>query len=525
MAISANAVHEIRADASPGNINGGFFVTGASGTDFSQQAAAQWANLAVTSAGIGTTLLTASAAATMVGNGLKVISGTNATVGYYEITAVNPGVSITVDRNWCTGAVGDGVCNIGGAHSLGTATDDAIFELAIPGNVYYVRGASGTITIGGTISIAAAGTSTLPIKLIGYNSTRGDNPTGSTRPTILTTTVAVTLGLAWWCEYMQFSGTASTVLTMGNSCVLRHVKSLNLSGTAGRSAINSAGTHSVLYMCEAVALRGYAFISGQTNHHFFCWYHDSDMGVRLTGTSTPDSFYGCIFSGNVTAAFTSAGAQAGLRTISDCTFYGTEAKRGIGLDLVTGNTVTRVTNCIFYGFTTGMNHADAVNVLYSNYNNFFNNTTNRTNIMTGGNDLALNPSFANAAQLTGTTAITVAGNILRDTGKTFVTSGVTTDHYVYISSGTGVTAGKYAITNVAETELTLSPAIAADATGDKVYSISYKQNFATGAAMQGVGQPTTFPGGYTESNDSIGATTAEASGGGAIKSLGIPTIF
>ncbi len=58
----------------------------------------------------------------------------------------------------------------------------------------------------------------------------------------------------------------------------------------------------------------------------------------------------------------------------------------------------RVINNIIYGFTTGVNHADSGNLAgYSDYNAYFNNTTARTNWLTGANDIATNPGFANTS--------------------------------------------------------------------------------------------------------------------------------
>jgi hypothetical protein len=51
MALNAAIVWEIRTTGA--QTNGGGYKTGATGTNYSQQAAAQWANLAVTSDGAG----------------------------------------------------------------------------------------------------------------------------------------------------------------------------------------------------------------------------------------------------------------------------------------------------------------------------------------------------------------------------------------------------------------------------------------------------------------------------------------
>ena len=122
MAISASVVWEFESGATANMVNGGGFHTGASGTDYSQQAAAQYNLTTVTTAAANAICLSASADATMVGNIAHIISGTNFTAGWYEIISVVAGVSFTLDRT-CTSAAGSlGIINIGGALNPGSGS-------------------------------------------------------------------------------------------------------------------------------------------------------------------------------------------------------------------------------------------------------------------------------------------------------------------------------------------------------------------------------------------------------------------
>lgn len=175
--LSANVVWEVRSTGS--NNNGGGFVTGASGTDFSQQNSAQYALTGVTTSGAGATFLTASAATDMVGNIARVVSGSNFTAGWYEIISVVAGVSVTCDANVCTGAGSSGVINIGGAlASMGAIGSASANQGMVAGNIMYVKGSFTMTTT--TDTIACSGSSTLPIRILGYNSTRGDGYQGRT---------------------------------------------------------------------------------------------------------------------------------------------------------------------------------------------------------------------------------------------------------------------------------------------------------------------------------------------------------
>lgn len=176
MATSVNCAWEVRPTVGVDTAGGGF-VAGASGTDYSQQDAAQYALTGVTSAGAGNTVLTASAAAVMVGNILQVISGTNLTTGFFEITSVVVGVSITCATNNAgasisTGVGATGVINIGGAL--------ATLAKALTGhrisNKIFIK-ATGTLVTTATHNMVNGVTparNAPPNQIIGYTTTRTD---------------------------------------------------------------------------------------------------------------------------------------------------------------------------------------------------------------------------------------------------------------------------------------------------------------------------------------------------------------
>ena len=179
MAISANCVGEVRANGTPGNDNnGGFFKAGATGTDYSQQASPQWALTGIASAGSGNVVLYAGAAATMIGNCVNVVSGTNYNTGIFEITSVSVGVSFTCGTNAagnsiCTGVGAAGVMNIGGAlATIGAANNAAAISNQVWLTGSETHNASTTISLG--TGYYVTGTQTLT-RFIGYGTSRGDN--------------------------------------------------------------------------------------------------------------------------------------------------------------------------------------------------------------------------------------------------------------------------------------------------------------------------------------------------------------
>lgn len=207
--ISSTIEWEVRTTGNDNN--GGGFKPGASGTDWSQQNSAQYALTGIASVGAGNTILSASAASDMVGNIAQVISGTNFNTGFFEITSVSVGVSITFSTNTasqsiCTGVGASGVINIGGGLTTIQKGNDA----AINSNTVWIKAATFTLTTG--ITFANTGTAASPKIFRGYQTTHGDS---GTRPLITTATNSTILckvssasGVMW--RNINFSNTAGT---------------------------------------------------------------------------------------------------------------------------------------------------------------------------------------------------------------------------------------------------------------------------------------------------------------------------
>ena len=527
MAISANAVWEVRSTATAGNVNGGFFVTGASGTDYSQQNAAQYSTSTATTAGISAVISWASAANDMVGNGLYIASGTNFTVGWYEIISVSVGVSVTVDRNCTTGVGSNGVIKVGGALSLGSS-DDAVFESMVAGNVMHVKG-SATYTLGGTVTISAAGGTQNPIKVIGYASTRGDSPKGSTRPIFNTGTVAFTTGQQWMFSNIIFTGAVSATSSLMSTATNNswfYCKFINTTTTAAKNAI-LLGTDNFLYGCELISYRGNCVsVTGNNIATLVsCVMHDSDTGIITSSAGPTIHLINCIIHSCVTYGVRLSLGVTTSFTIDRCTIVGRN-DIGVGVSLATGTTDVRILNSIIKDWATGVSHADSQASGIDDYNDYHGNTTDVTNWAKGVNDLALNPSFSSVGLVTVATGTTSnSGNTLTKSGATFITSGVTAGRdYVYISAGAGVTAGTYGITSVdSETQITLDSA-PGNSTGDVTAAITTGHNFAiTNTSLYSAGFPGSFPGGYTTGYTPMGAAIPQASTGSSSSTI-VPDI-
>ena len=510
MAIISTAVWEIRATATAGNINGGFYKPGASGTDFSQQNTAQYTLTGIASSGAGAVFNTASAAANMVGNGCYIASGTNFTVGWYEITSVSVGVSVTVDRSCCTGIGASGAINIGGALSLASTLDDDAFEAFVGGNTVYVK--NGSYTIGESIAVAStSSTANDPVNLIGYDAVRGDDPRGSTRPLFICGANTFTLGQFWIIRGIQITITAAAGFVLGSGSTAYFSKSTNTSTTASRNAFNGSTEYSLIG-CEAISLNGIAIVSALGNKIIGCYIHDSIIGFQTsTGTGRLNLSH-CLFESIQTAAIDILLTSTSLY-IQNCTIYGSEAKFGIGVRMNGSAANVTLNNNIIYGCTTGITQG-GTNIKSNNgvYNALFNNTTNATNYTLDSTDLTTTPNFTGANQLTGSTA-TTSGSVLTQPAGDFSTVTDGTD-ILWVISGTGVTIGRYTITSHTATTITVSGALGTSSGGDVVWSLPVGHNFAVGTNMKAAAYPGAISGSESTGYLDIGAVQRQEAGGG-----------
>lgn len=519
MALDSTIVWEARPTATAGMVNGGGFKTGASGTDYSQQNAAQYALTGVTTAGADAILLSASAASDMVGNTARIVSGTNFTTGWYEIISVVAGVSITLDRTCTSGAGSTGVVNIGGALSFGSTLDDDFMEAVVGGNTIWVKHDGSTdFTLGEGISIASSsGTTTAPVIIEGYRTTRGDRPTGTDRPRFACGTFAFNLNnMMANVKNIRFNGTPTTLLT-GSALggMIENCQILNTSSTVDRTAV-TVPAETLLIGCEVVSQNGIAVGTATGSTMMYNYIHDSNKGIA--GTFARNYALGNIFEANTTADFEMSSTTGSSKLVSN-TFYGTEAKLGTAISLLGAtNPSNRIINNIIYGKVTGISVATVEqksNVSY--FNEFFNNTTNATNHTLHSTDITTTPSFTGATQITGTTA-TTSGSTLTQSGGDFSTVTDNSD-YLHVVSGTGVTTGIYQITAHTSTTLTTNNALGTSSVGDVVYFITTGHNFEVGTNAKASAYQITNTGVESTGYLDIGAIqrvepTASAGGGG-----------
>lgn len=507
------------------------------GIDYSQQNAAQFNLTNVTTAGVNAILLSASAANSMLGNVVNIISGTNFVPGWYEVTSVSLGVSITLDRNCTTGAGALGVVNVGGALDLNSAASpDAFFEGVVTttggvtgGNIIWVKNsANGTqFTLGGTISIASIlSNGTNPSFIIGYNALRGDNPIGNLRPTINTGSNTCAWGQNQNIRNVIFVSSSATFTITTNTAVYRNVKVINTNSTANRVAITTNG-ESVIIGSEVMSLNGLAISAANFNTAVYgCYLHDSAIGISVN-TSRSKYLFNLIESCGKNAIQVS-GITSSSTVFGSNTLYGMEGKAGIGFQFDSGSAVSNITllNNIVYGFNTGIVQTNSTSgQSFSNmglYNDFFNNLVDVSLYTKDYTDIALNPGFASVGQILGTNAISTGFTLFSPTVLAGITTGVDCLH---VTGGTSATLGIYLITGVTANSVIVTNTLGSTTANDLQWYIPTGHNLAIGTNLMASGYPGLFYGSNTTGYLDIGAVQRQEPAGGTSSTTTSPSII
>ena len=280
MALSASTVWEVRTTGNDNN--GGGFVTGSTGTDFSQQNAAQATTtvasvVGATTSHIDVALGDYTVTANDVGNLIQITGGT-ATAGFYHITAVDiPNNRWILDR--AAGATGNTVIsNMGGA----LASPAVPATPMVNGNILFIK--AGTYTMSVNTNNVANGkwSKNAPVLVIGYDTNRAWGNV-DTKPILQAT---VTLTTMWtgsnnWVNNIDFdvNSQASTRSVSGGAytrCIFRN-------GTLANSMI--LATH-----CIATGNSAFSFSDGAAGF-FYCEAHDN----TATGFSCSNaSLHSCL---------------------------------------------------------------------------------------------------------------------------------------------------------------------------------------------------------------------------------------
>ena len=458
MAISGSTVWEIRTTGN--QANGGGFADLDPGTsvDYSQQDSAQ---LALTDckhpAGSATlTSETGGFTAAMVGNVLRVVSGTNFYSDWYQITAYVSGNEITVDSSLGSSAntTGDGVVNVGGAFLLGGNLDYDWPKALVKGNTVYIQ--AGTYSVENTMDLATTPELTSPINFYGYKVARGDNPTGTDRPLIAMGDWYFDAGGVTNFSHLRFTGSSIYIIECAGTFF--NVLATNTSSTATRIALSLNGSGSIV-SCEITAPMCIGVKFNSMGNVINCYIHDCYTALEIDYAYC--NVEGCVIE-TAQLALDMSGSWKDEIIISHNTIVGCLT----GIYATTGAS-NKVFNNIFANNYEGVKWTNAPYMSFFDYNCWSNNLTDivGSTATKGDNDVTAD-ALLGSDVVTGTDGATDAdGTVFTAASNPF--GSVTTSDYVNIvEAGDGATLGVYNIASVdGAGQITLGRSAGASKTG------------------------------------------------------------
>lgn len=336
MAVTAGTtwhVGPVATYASASDNNGGGFNPAASGTSYAYGASLPAGGapiLALTdlACASNTTLTSATGGftAAMIGNLVRIVSGTNALAGWYEITARASANSVTIDRTCATdGNMTDGVGNVGGVlASPGALTAAwANTTLAASGQIAYLKTGTYTLT---TTTPGPAGPVSIPAVyrcvIEGYNTAFADCGALATIDAGAQTSIGA-----------MFTYASTT------AAYRQIVKAVKLNGKsgAGNDGFNLTDAEQRAYGCVAIncdqATTNYGFSSGSCENCLAqdcglgftaaCFLSDcratscTDNGIVLSTVGCHAAVH-CIADANLGSGFVAGGSQM----FKNCTAHG-----------------------------------------------------------------------------------------------------------------------------------------------------------------------------------------------------------
>jgi hypothetical protein len=335
VSLSVNTVLEVRPTVGD-DTNGGGFVPGASGTDFSQQdtknsGGNNSSTTDVVANGTATIIsATASFTAAMVGNIIYLVGGSGSlAAGRYQVLTFTNATTIVVDTNV---AAGTGITmNVGGAFLTVSAAFTVMQGIAASSaQLIYVK-ATGAYTV--TSALTPTQSNTGPITIIGYTTTRGDNGRFSwTTSTNSIPLVNFNSGQNVTFQNIAFSSTAGTPgdgIGNNNTAVFG-CAIINCSFTGFRYGVNGDwNIQNIIYLtmdnCE---------VSGCT------------IGVNNSGTTV---LLNCYIHDNTSHGYFNEAPHAVGVTFERCVFYNNGGK---GAEIDAGTQYVTVNGCAFVSNTS-----------------------------------------------------------------------------------------------------------------------------------------------------------------------------
>lgn len=437
MALDKDTNFEVRTTGNDGN--GGGFVVGSGGTDFSQQNAAQYSfsDLASSNGTSSTPSVTSaghSFVASDVGNIMQITAGTNFTPGFYQILSVGAGAA-TLDR-----AIGSAASLSGGSYAVG----GALLTIQQAYNAAAQVSAGSNNSVGGKIWLKVGTYAlTTPVAtgqqqytaLIGYDAAHGDD-TGN-RPLVTTATNSTQLfncngtpTTTYYFDNINFSNTAGTpevgmYLSAASNNARIQVRRAVFNGFTNAINGDNAGIHFVwqyvaLAFVEIKNCTSHALALNATNYMLDSCYIHNNTGNSVSGGNSTIIVDTIIDSNGGTCTV------AGDHCIIKNSVFSNTGGAGNGATLNTGTNEVSwfISNSVFYGNGgNGIALGAPGRAYIYGYNNAFGANTGGAlsagvNLLLGSITLTANP-FTSGTDFT-PNATAGGGPLLTNAGKPVV---------------------------------------------------------------------------------------------------------
>lgn len=283
MALAPATVWEVRTAGSANNGSGFNNRIPGTSVDYSQQNASQLSinDLVGSAANATVTSVAAGFTSAMVGNVMRIRGGANFTVGFYEIVQFNGANSVDLDRIPCTGAGSGGLAEVGGAQ----INLDLIDTVAIGGNTIFVK--NGVYAAHPALTFNVAYPKTEPLRILGYDVARGDDPIGNNRPVLQMGANNISVLGVIQLKNIRFEGSNVRNITATSALSVLMVN-CKITNTAAAGTVylvsSSADVPLSLIDCELVGTAGATSYGVEKDANLVllnCYLHDLSYGVLL----------------------------------------------------------------------------------------------------------------------------------------------------------------------------------------------------------------------------------------------------
>jgi len=319
-ALSANTTLEVRPGGN--DLNGGGFVTGATGTDYSVQDAAQFSGTDLASAnGTSTSPVVTSGVhnfvAADVGNIIQITAGASWMVGFYQIVSVASNAA-TLDRACGTAATltvgawaeGGALASIGQAGAAVTVAGMRVFVYNAGSTVYSITSATNSVS-GGCFNPSA------PVSgiIVGYATNRTINNTDPPPTIQINVGTATIFGSKCYAEIRNLildgnnqtnSRATFAIQSLVQNCLIKNFTgAYAISGAAYLCKFTSNtsrtlfGTQARAFYCEAYANTATPFNTATYLVAVNCLsYNNTGATTDGFAPGQSSSFYNCVAYGN-----------------------------------------------------------------------------------------------------------------------------------------------------------------------------------------------------------------------------------